>query len=142
MLDATQTPWYTIPPRLDRSITQAIVGCGKCKGFGTAHLNSLLEPITRRHPFELLVSDTLTMPTGKGGLKKISLYIDVYSQHVSGNALRKAATGKSTCAALTKVCNTYTDPETFMTDGGPEVREFCESRGIKLHIVPCVFALD
>jgi len=128
-------------PGLDRSITQAIVGCGKCKGFGTAHLNSLLEPITRRHPFELLVSDTLTMPTGKGGLKKISLYVDVYSQHVSGNALRKAATGKSTRVALAKVCDTYTDPETFMTDGGPEfdnaeVREFCESRGIKLHIVP------
>jgi transposase InsO family protein len=128
-------------PGLDRSITQAIIGCGKCKGFGTTHLHSLLEPITRRHPFELLVSDTLTMPLGKGGLKKISLYIDVYSQHVSGNALRKAATGKSTRTALTKVCDTYTDPETLMTDGGPEfdnaeVREFCESRGIKLHIVP------
>ena len=62
-------------PGLDRSITQAIVSCGKCKGFGTAHLNSLLEPITRCHPFELLVSDTLTMPTGKGGLKKITTYI-------------------------------------------------------------------
>ena len=128
-------------PGLDRSITQAIIGCGKCKGFGTTHLHSLLEPITRRHPFELLVSDTLTMPLGKGGLKKISLYIDVYSQHVSGNALCKAATGKSTRTALTKVCDTYTDPETLMTDGGPEfdnaeVREFCESRGIKLHIVP------
>ena len=62
------------------------------------------------------------------------------SQHASGNALRKAATGKSTCAAPTK-CDTHTDPETFMTDGGPEfdhaeVPEFCESRGIKLHIVP------
>ena len=119
----------------------AVISCGKCKGFGTTHLHSLLEPITRRHPFELLVSDMLTMPLGKGGLKKISLYIDVYSQHVLGNALRKAATGKSTRTALTKVCDTYTDPETLMTDGGPkfdnaEVREFCESRGIKLHIVP------
>ena len=128
-------------PRLDRSITQAIISCGKCKGFGTTHLHSLLEPITRRHPFELLVSNTLTMPLGKGRLKKISLYIDIYSQYVLGNALRKAATGKSTHTALTKVCDTYTDPETLMMDGGPkfdnaEVREFCESWGIKLHIVP------
>ena len=128
-------------PGLDRSITQAIIGCGKCKGFGRTHLHSLLEPIMWHHLFELLVSDTLTMPIGKGGLKKISLYVDVYSQHVSGNALCRAATGKSTCTALTKVCDMYTDPEAFMTDGGPEfdnmeVWEFCESRGIKLHIVP------
>ena len=74
----------------------------------------------RHHPFELLVSNTVTMPLGKGGLKKISLYIDVYSQHISGNALHKAATGKSTCTALTKVCDTYTDPEMLMTDGGPK----------------------
>ena len=128
-------------PGLDRSITQAIISCGRCKRFGTTHLHSLLEQITRRHLFELLVSHTLSMPVGKGGLKKFSLYVDVYSQYVSRNALRKAATGKSTCAALMKVCDTYTDPETFMTDGGPEfdnaeVREFRESRGIKLHIVP------
>ena len=32
-------------PGLDHSITQAIIGCGKCKGFGTTHLHSLLEPI-------------------------------------------------------------------------------------------------
>ena len=107
-------------PGLDRSITQAIIGCGKCKGFGTTHLHSLLEPIMRRHPFELLVSNTLTMLLGKGRLKKISLYIDVYSQHVSGNALHKAATGKSTHTVLTKVCDTYTDLETLMTDGGPK----------------------
>ena len=128
-------------PGLDCSITQVIISCGKCKGFRTTHLHSLLEPIMRHHPFELLVSDTLTMPLGKGRLKKISLYIDIYSQHVLGNALCKAATGKSTHTALMKVCNTYMDPETLMMDGGPkfdnaEVREFCESWGIKLHIMP------
>lgn len=128
-------------PGLDHSITQAIIGCGKCKGFGTTHFHSLLEPIMRRHLFKLLVSDTLTMPLGKCGLKKISLYIDVYSQHISGNALCKAATGESTRTTLTKVCDTYMDPEMLMMDGGPEfdnaeVREFCESQGIKLHIVP------
>ena len=37
-------------PKMDQSITKAILDCGKCKGFGTKHLHSLLEPITRRHP--------------------------------------------------------------------------------------------
>lgn len=49
------------------------------------------------NPFELLVSDTLSMQVGKDGV-----YVDMYSQNVSGNALRKTATGKSTCAALMK----------------------------------------
>ena len=35
-------------PGLDHSITQVIISCGKCKGFRTTHLHSLLEPITRR----------------------------------------------------------------------------------------------
>ena len=35
-------------PKMDQSITKAILDCGKCKGFGTTHLHSLLEPITRR----------------------------------------------------------------------------------------------
>jgi len=110
-------------PGLDRSMTQTIIGCGKCKGFGTTHLHSLLEPMMLRHPFELLVSEMLTMPTRKSGLREISL--------------------ESTRTALTKVCDVYTDPETFMMDVrvGPEfdnaeVRNFCESRGIKLHVVP------
>ena len=34
-------------PNMDQSITNAIMNCGKCKGFGTTHLHSLLEPITR-----------------------------------------------------------------------------------------------
>lgn len=52
-------------PRLDRSITTAILECGKCKNFGPTHLHSLLEPIVRRHPFELMVADYLSMPAGK-----------------------------------------------------------------------------
>jgi len=31
--------------------------------------------ITRRHPFELLVGDYLTMPIGRGGLKTIGVYL-------------------------------------------------------------------
>ena len=37
-------------PKMDQSITKAILDCRKCKGFGTTHLHSLLEPITRQHP--------------------------------------------------------------------------------------------
>ena len=43
---------------------------------------------------KLLVSDTPSMQYG--------VYADMYSRNVSGNALRKAATGKSTCAVLMK----------------------------------------
>jgi len=55
-----------LSPKLDKSITTAIIDCGRCKNFRSTHIHSLLEPITRRHPFELMVSDTLSMPTGKG----------------------------------------------------------------------------
>jgi hypothetical protein len=64
-------------PNMDQSITKAIMECGKCKGFGATHLHSLLEPITRRHPFELMAADTLSMPKGKGGFTKLGLWMDV-----------------------------------------------------------------
>ena len=66
-------------PQMDQSITKAILNCGKCKGFGTKHLHSLLEPITRQHPFELMVTDTLSMPKEKGGFTKLGLWMDVYA---------------------------------------------------------------
>jgi hypothetical protein len=34
-------------PNMDQSITKAIMDCGKCKGFRTTHLHSLLEPIKK-----------------------------------------------------------------------------------------------
>lgn len=128
-------------PGLDRSITKAILECGKCKAFGSTHLHSLLEPITRRHPFELFVSDSLSMPPGKGGYNKISLLLDTHSQHVWGDKLKTAPTGKSTCKLLGRVGDDFTNPEALMCDGGPEfdnreVRAFCEKRGIKLVITP------
>jgi hypothetical protein len=71
-------------PRLDDSIMKAITDCPKCKGFGGTHLHALLNPITRQHPFELLVADDLSMPLGKGGYKMAGLYLDTCSQHVWG----------------------------------------------------------
>jgi transposase InsO family protein len=129
-----------VSPKLDKSITQAIVECGKCKAFGPTHIHSLLEPITRRHPFELIAADTLTLPLGKGGFSKVCLYVDIFSQFTWGYKL-KAATGRTTTTSFNNICDTYTPPETLMVDGGPEfnnkeVREACAKRNTKLHVIP------
>ena len=54
-------------PKLNQSIIKAILDCARCKNFGSMHLHALLQPIMRRHPFELLVGDYLSLPVGKGG---------------------------------------------------------------------------
>lgn len=128
-------------PKLDQSIVAAIVGCGHCKGFGSTHIHSLLEPITRHHPWELMVGDTLSMPVGKGGYKKLSLYMDVYSQRCFARKLKSAALSKTTVTGLNDIASTFPSPEGLMADGGPEfnnqeVREWCEKKGVTLHIVP------
>jgi hypothetical protein len=128
-------------PKLDQSITGAIIGCGRCKSFGAAHIHSLLEPITRRHPFELMVCDTLSMSPRKGGYKKLGLYMDIYSQRLWVRKLKTAATNTTTRAGLDGITEHFPPPETLMCDGGPEfdnkeVRAWCESKGTKLHIVP------
>lgn len=69
-------------PRLNLIITKAISECGRCKNFSATHLHSLLKPITRQHPFKLIAADTLSMPLGKGGFKKVGMYMDAYSQHL------------------------------------------------------------
>ena len=128
-------------PNMDQSITKAILDCGKCKGFGTTHLHSLLEPITRRHPFELMTADTLAMPKGKGGFTKLGLWMDVYAQRVWVTKLKTSATGKSSCKSYGDICDLFTASETLMTDGGPEfdndeLRAECAKRGTKLEICP------
>ena len=82
-------------PLLDASISTAILECRRCKNFGNMHLHALLALITRRQPFELLVSDYLSMPTGKGGFTKIGLYADVFAWKLWGYK-SKLATGKNT----------------------------------------------
>jgi hypothetical protein len=128
-------------PKMDQSITKAILDCGKCKGFGTTHLHSLLEPITRRHPFELMAADTLSMPKGKGGFVKLGLWMDVYAQRVWVTKLKTSATGKSSRRSYSDICDLFTPPEALMTDGGPEfdneeLRAECIKRGTKLQICP------
>ena len=107
-------------PKIDQSITKAILDCGRCKAFGTTHLHSLLKPITRRHPFELMAADTLSMPKGKGGFTKLGLWMDIYAQCVWVTKLKTAATGKSSQKSYGNICDLFTASETLMTDGGPE----------------------
>lgn len=127
-------------PRLDKSIMTALLECGRCKAFGAAHTYSLFQPITRRHPMELVVADYLAVPKGKGGFIEISLFIDMYSQYVWGFKHRTHGTAKTTLAGLEHLDREFWPPEAFMTDGGrhfdnQEVRAWCTERGIKMQIV-------
>jgi len=108
--------------------------------FGSAHLHSLLEPITRRHPFELLVGDYLAMPKGKGGYKEIGLYLDTASQQVFGFKYVMHGSAKTTVKALGTMFHGYVPWETFMSDGGShfnnaEVHAFCDVFGTKTQVV-------
>ena len=127
-------------PGLDASIVKGIIDCGICKNFGGTHLHSLLDPITRRHPFELLVGDYLSLPAGKGGYHTAGLYLDTFSQHVFGYKYKTAGSAKTTIDSLDKTFRAFAPWETFMSDGGKhfdnkEVRELCEKWGTKTHIV-------
>jgi hypothetical protein len=71
-------------PGLDELIILGISTCTRCKNFGPTHLHVLLQPITRWHPFELLVGDYLKLPVGKWGYHTIGPFLDTFSQHVWG----------------------------------------------------------
>ena len=126
---------------LDNFIIKGIVDCGTCKNFGGTNLHSLLDPITRRHPFELLVGDYLSLPTGKGGFHTVGLYLDTFSQHVFGYKIKTAGSAKTTTDSLNNIFHGYAPWEMFMSDGGKhfdnkEVRDLCSKWGTKTHVVP------
>jgi transposase InsO family protein len=128
-------------PDLNLVIMRAIRSCAQCKSFGPTHLNALLQPITRRHPFELLVGDYLSMPVGKGGYHTIGLYLDTFSQHIWAFKYKSAGTAKTTVGALNTIGKNFIAPKALMTDGGSHfdntaVREFCKANGCKHHITP------
>ncbi|TFY74871.1 hypothetical protein EWM64_g9142, partial [Hericium alpestre] len=127
-------------PGLDTCILRAIRECPQCKNFGARHIHSLLEPITRRHPFELLVGDYLSMPPGKGGFKTLGVYLDTFSQHIWVFMYKKPGSAASTIDSLERIFKTYTPPEDFMSDGGShfhcaEVRTCCAKWNVKPHVV-------
>ena len=126
-------------PKLDATILTAIRECAKCKNFGSPHLHSLLEPITRRHPFELLVGDYLTLPKAKG-YHTVGVYLDTFSQHVWAFKYKTAGTAKSTVDSLTQIFRNFTSAETFMSDGGRHfdntvVKDFCTKWSCNTHVV-------
>ena len=128
-------------PNLDLSILKVIQACTQCKNFGPTQLNALLQPITRRHPFELMVGDYLSMPPGKGRYHTIGLYLNAFSQHVWAFKYKTAGTAKTTVDAIRTISNNFIMPETFMTDGGSHfnnttVREFCQTNRCKHHVMP------
>jgi transposase InsO family protein len=124
-------------PGLDASIVKGILNCGVCKNFGGMHLHALLDPITRRHPLELLVGDYLSLPAGKGGFHTVGLYLDTFSQHVFGYKYKTSGSAKTTTDSLSKTFHALAPWETCMSDGGKhfdnkEVHELCDRWGTKL----------
>jgi hypothetical protein len=92
-------------PRLDESIVSAIADCAKCKGFGPANLHSLMDPVLRRHLFELVVGDYLSLLVGIGGFKNVSLYLDMFTQHMWGFKYTVAGSAETTESALGDICH-------------------------------------
>src|ERR1700692_4623778 len=103
--------------RVDQAIVKGINSCGRCKSFGPTHIHSLLQPITRRHPFELFVADYLSMPLGTGGFHTIALIMDTLTCFRWGLKLKTKGTAKPTRAALKSICNAFNSPESLMVDG-------------------------
>ncbi|KAG5649711.1 hypothetical protein H0H81_002397 [Sphagnurus paluster] len=126
--------------KLDESIVKAITDCPKCKNFGATHLHSLLNPIMRRHLFELIIGDYLCMPKGKGGYHTVGLYLDTCSCHLWGYKFKTHGSSATTKKSLGDIFYTHAPAKTFMADRGGhfasnEVAEFCEKWGTKVHTV-------
>ena len=100
---------------LDSSIVTAIMNCARCKGFGGAHLHALLNPITRRHPFELLVGDYLSLLEGKGGYHQVGLYLNTCTQHVWGHKFKTHSSRKTTIRSLNDIFHNFMAPEEVFT---------------------------
>jgi transposase InsO family protein len=119
-------------------IMDAISECTKCKNIGNQHLHSLLEPITRRHPFELLIGHYLTLPKAYG-YHTLGVYLDTFSQCVWVFKHKIAGMARATTDSLGQISHNFTAPETFMSDGGKhfhnsEVKEFCMKWSCKTHV--------
>ncbi len=112
-----------------------MTACPRCKNFGPQFINSLLQPIKRWEPFDLISADYLSLPRGKGGYKTVLLVTDTFSTFVWAYKLKSAGTGKSMLTGLQDLCLHYRKPDAFMTDGGShfnneEVNKFCEENTI------------
>src|SRR6266481_9660112 len=113
------------------------MGCtqSQCKNFSLWHTNALLQPIKRCQPFDLVSTDYLTLPKGKGGYKMVLLITDTFSMFVWAYRLKSAGTGQTMLDGLWNLSFHYWKPDTLMTDGGlhfdnEEVRAYCEAQDI------------
>jgi hypothetical protein len=134
LMDRYHSPW------LDEAIVSAITDCSKCKGFGPTNLHSLLDPVLRRHPLELLVGDYLSLPEGNGEFKHAGLYLDSFTQHVWGYKYTSLGTAEKTEEALMDICDSYLQMESFQSDQGQHfknhrVQKFCDEHSINFHLV-------
>jgi transposase InsO family protein len=91
-------------------------------------------------PFELLVGDYLSLPTGKGGYHTVGLYLDTFTQHIWGFKFKMAGTGKTTVKLLEEIYSGFVLAEVFMSDGGKhfknnEVQQCCEKWGGRHYVV-------
>ena len=103
-------------------------------------LHVLINPVTWRHPFELLVGHYLSMPTGKGGYHTLGLFLDTFSQHLWVTKFKMAGTANTTIDSLKGIFHNFSAPETFMTDGeshfkNSAIKEFCTQWLCTHHVV-------
>src|SRR6266481_4822814 len=129
---------------MDRDSKTAVIECPRCRNFCPKYINSLLQPIRCREPFDLISVDYLSLPMGKGGFKTVLLITDTFSNFTWAYKLKSAGTGKTTLTGLNDLCLHYWQPDTFMTDGGAhfnnsEVNEYCRLQGIE-HITTPAYA--
>src|SRR6266481_171446 len=115
---------------MDQDSKEAITECTQCKNFGPQFINSLLQPIKWREPFDILCADYLLLPKGKGGSKMVLLFTDTFSSFVWAYTLKMAGTGKTMLAGLHDLCLRYCIPKGFMTESGSqfnneEMNTFC-----------------
>jgi hypothetical protein len=127
-------------PQLDQSIVTALLECPQCKNFGSMQLHALLYPITRHHPFKLLVADYLSLPKGKNGFHNVLLILDTYSQYVWGFKLKTHSTARTMVTSLDSITHGFQAPEMFMTDGGShfnngDVKAWCAAHSTNHHVM-------
>ena len=110
--------------------------CGRYDGFVSTH--TLLEPLTKGHPFELVVVDT---PPAESNGRYHKNWAWMYTQRGWVTKLKSMATHKQSRKGHGNICNLFTASKKLLVDEGPEfhnkeLTEECTKRGTKLEIFP------
>ena len=110
--------------------------CGRYDGFVSTH--TLLEPLTKGHPFELVVVNT---PPAESKGRYHKNWPWMYTQRGWVTKLKSMATRKQSRKGHGNICNLFTASKKLLVDEGPEfhnkeLTEECTKRGTKLEIFP------